>query len=158
MDFYEALRSGMTAEEITESFNKELEEAVKRVEEDREAKRRKAAEEEQKAKKKAALSAARQKAAAEIIEYFKTLFEVEGIETADIFFPNGELTNVFCHLLEESEKDFCAKQDLAKVLKAVVKNNFAQKKDTVKRFYTGDSNDKDDDTILSNFLSDLFKE
>ena len=155
MDFYEALKSGMTAEEITEGFNKELEEAIKRVEEEREAKCRKAAEEEQKAKKRAALNAARQRAATEVIEYFKTLSEVEGIETADNFF-NGESTNIVCHLLGESEKDFCAKLNLIKELETAVKNESTQKKDTVKRFYTGDSNDKDDDTILFNFLSSLF--
>ena len=155
MDFYQALKSGMTAEEITEGFNKELEEAIKRVEEEREAKRRKAAEEEQKAKKKAALNAARQRAATEVIEYFKTLSEVEGIETADNFF-NGESTNIVCHLLEESEKDFCAKLNLIKELETAVKNESTQKKDTVKRFYTGDGKDKDDDAILFNFLSSLF--
>lgn len=157
MDFYEALKSGMTAEEITEGFNKELEEAVKRVEEEREAKRRKAAEEEQKAKGKAALDAARRKAAAEVIEYLRVLFEVEGIKITDFFYSDSEtLTNLFYHLLEESEKDVYDKLGLAKAIEAFAKDRPSQKKDTVKRFYTGDGNDKDDDTILFNFLSDLF--
>lgn len=155
MDFYQALKSGMTAEEITEGFNKELEEAVNRFEEEREAKRRKAAEEEQKTKKKAALDAARQRAATEVIEYFKTLSEVEGIETADNFF-NGESTNIVCHLLGESEKDFCAKLNLIKELETAVKNESTQKKDSSRGHHAEVCNDKDDDAILFNFLSSLF--
>lgn len=156
MDFYEALKSGMTAEEITEGFNKELEEAVKRVEEEREAKRRKTAEEEQKAKGKAALDAARQKAAAEVVEYLKTLFDVKGIETTDTFSSNGEiLTNILCHFLKESEKNVCAKLDLVKTLEATIKNESAQK-EASSRGHHDCIDDPDDDTILFNFLSDLF--
>lgn len=155
MDFYEALKSGMTAEEITEGFNKNLEEAIKRVEEEREAKRRKAAEEEQKAKRAEVLDAARQRAATEVIEYFKTLSEVEGIETADNFF-DGESTNIVCHLLKESEKDFFAKLNLIKELETAVKNESTQKKDSLRGHRAEVCNDKDDDTILFNFLSSLF--
>lgn len=157
MDFYQALKSGMTAEEITEGFNKELGEAVKRIEEEREAKRRKAAEEEQKVKGEAALDAARHKAAAEVIEYLRVLFEVEGIETTDTFSSNGEiLTSILCHFLKESEKSTCAKLDLVKTLEAAVKNESTQKEDSSRGHHADTCDDKDDDTILFDFLSNLF--
>ena len=156
MDFYQALKSGMTAEEITEGFNKELEEAIKRVEEEREAKRRKAAEEEQKVKGKAALDAARQRAAAEIVEYFKTLFDVEGVESSDVFSSKGEiLTDLIYHLLEESEKDVYDKLSLANTLEAFAKDRLSQK-EVSSRGHHRDCIDKDDDAILFNFLSSLF--
>lgn len=155
MDFYQALKSGMTAEEITEGFNKELEEAVKRVDEEREAKRRKAAEEEQKAKGEAALNAARQKAAAEVIEYLRVLFEVEGIKITDVFYSDSEtLTNLFYHLLEESEKDVYDKLSLANTLEAFAKDRLSQKEASSRGHR--DCIDKDDDAILFNFLSNLF--
>lgn len=156
MDFYQALKSGMTAEDITKGFNKELEEAVKKLEEERLR-----AEEERKTKSEAALNAARHKAAAEIIEYLRTLFEVEDIEITDIFPANGEaLTDLLCHLLEESEKDYRSKLDLARTIKAFAEKETAQKKDPTrgKRASAGvyDSGNRDDDTILFNFLSNLF--
>lgn len=157
MDFYEALKSGMTAEEITEGFNKELEEAVNRFEEEREAKRRKAAEEEQKAKGKAALDSARRKAAAEVIEYLRVLFEVEGVKITDVFYSDSEtLTNLFYHLLEESEKDVYAKLGLAKAIEAFAKDKLSQKEASSKEPYTETDNGEDDDAILFNFLSSLF--
>ena len=157
MDFYEALKSGMTAEEITEGFNKELEEAIKRIEEEREAKRRKAVEEEQKIKGKAALVAARHKAAAEVIEYLRVLFEVEGIKITDFFYSDSEtLTNLFYHLIEESEKDVYAKLGLAKAIEAFAKNEPSQKEDPSKEPHTETDNDEDDDATLFNFLSNLF--
>lgn len=156
MDFYEALKSGMTAEDITKGFNKELEEAVKKLEEERLR-----AEEERKTKSEAALNEARHKAAAEVVEYLRTLFEVEGVEITDIFPANGEaLTDLLCHLLEESEKDYRSKLDLARTIKAFAEKETAQKKDPTrgKRASAGvyDSGNRDDDTILSNFLSNLF--
>ena len=156
MDFYEALKSGMTAEDITKGFNKELEEAVKKFEEEQLR-----AEEERRTKSEAALNEARHKAAAEVVEYLRTLFEVEDIEITDIFPANGEaLTDLLCHLLEESEKDYRSKLDLARTIKAFAEKETAQKKDTTrgKRASAGvyDSGNRDDDTILSNFLSNLF--
>lgn len=156
MDFYQALKSGMTAEEITEGFNKELEEAIKRVEEEREAKRRKAAEEVQKAKGAEALDAARHKAAAEVIEYLRVLFEVEGVKITDFFYSDSEtLTNLFYHLLKESEKDVYDKLSLVNTLEAFAKDKLSQK-EASSRGHHRDCNDKDDDAILFNFLSNLF--
>lgn len=161
MDFYEALKSGMTAEDITKGFNKELEEAVKKIEEEQETERLRA-EAEHRTKSEAALNVARHKAAAEVIEYLRTLFEVEGVEITDIFPANGEaLTDLFCLLLEESEKDYHGKRDLARAIKAfAAENETDQKKDPTrgKRTSAGvyDSGNRDDDTILSNFLSNLF--
>lgn len=156
MDLYEALKSGMTAEDITKGFNKELEEAVKKIEEERLR-----AEEKHRTKSEAALNVARHKAAAEVIEYLKVLFEVEDLEITDIFPANGEaLTDLFCLLLEESEKDYHSKLDLARTIKAFAEKETAQKKDTTRgqRASAGvyDSGNRDDDTILSNFLSNLF--
>ena len=157
MDFYQALKSGMTAEEITEGFNKELEEAVNRFEEEREAKCRKAVEEEQKVKRAEALDAARHKAAAEVIEYLRVLFEVEGVKITDFFYSDSEtLTNLFYHLLEESEKDVYDKLSLANALEAFAKDRLSQKKDPSKEPHTETDNDEDDDAILFNFLSSLF--
>lgn len=161
MDFYEALKSGMTAEDITKDFNKELEEAIKMIKKEQETERLKA-EAKRKTKNEATLNAARHKAAAEVIEYLRTLFEVEDIEITDIFPANGEsLIDLFCHLLEESEKDYRSKLDLARVIKAfAAENETDQKKDPTKgkctsaRIYGSDN--RDDDTILSNFLSNLF--
>lgn len=160
MDLYEALKSGMTAEDITKGFNKELEEAVKKIEEEQETERLRA-EEERRTKSEAALIAARHKAAAEVVEYLRTLFEVEDIEITDIFPANGEaLTDLFCLLLEESEKDYHSKRDLARTIKAFAEKETAQKKDPTreKRASAGvyDSGNRDDDTILFNFLSNLF--
>lgn len=160
MDLYEALKNGMTAEDITDGFNKELEEAVKKIEEEQETERLKT-EVERRTKSEAALNAARHKAAAEVIEYLKVLFEVEDIEITDIFPANREaLTDLLCHLLEESEKDYRSKLDLAKTIKAFAESETAQKKDTTRgqRASAGtyDSGNRDDDTILSNFLSNLF--
>ena len=160
MDFYEALKSGMTAEDITKGFNKELKEAVKKLEEEQEAERLRA-EAERKTKSEAALNAARHKAAAEVIEYIRTLFEAEGVEITDILPANGEaLTDLFCLLLEESEKDYHSKRDLARTIKAFAESETAQKKDTTRgqRASAGvyNSDNRDDDTILSNFLSNLF--
>lgn len=160
MDLYGALKSGITAEDITKGFNKELEEAVKKIEEEQETERLRA-KAERKAKSEAALNAARHKAAAEIIEYLRTLFEVEDIEITDIFPANEEaLTDLLCHLLEESEKDYCSKLDLARTIKAFAENETAQKKDPTRGKRTSaetyDSGNRDDDTILSNFLSNLF--
>lgn len=160
MDLYGALKSGITAEDITKGFNKELEEAVKKIEEEQETERLRV-EAERRTKSEAALNAARHKAAAEVVEYLRTLFEVEDIEITDIFPANGEaLTDLLCHLLEESEKDYRSKLDLARTIKAFAENETAQKKDTTrgKRTSAGtyDSGNRDDDTILSNFLSNLF--
>lgn len=160
MDFYEALKNGMTAEDITKGFNKELEEAVKKIEEEQETERLRT-EEERRTKSEAALNAARHKAAAEIVEYLRTLFEVEDIEITDIFPANGgALTDLLYPLLEESEKDYRSKLNLAKALKIFAKNETVQKKDPTrgKRASAGtyDSGNRDDDTILSNFLSNLF--
>lgn len=160
MDLYEALKSGMTAEDITKGFNKELEEAVKKIEEEQETERLRA-EAERKTKSEAALNAARHKAAAEVIEYLKVLFEVEDLEITDIFPANGEaLTDLFCLLLEESEKDYHSKLDLARTIKAFAESETAQKKDPTRGKSTSagvyDSGNRDDDTILSNFLSNLF--
>ena len=161
MDLYEALKSGMTAEDITDGFNKELEEAVKKFEEEQETERRKA-EVERRTKSEATLNAARHKAAAEVIEYLRTLFEVEDIEITDIFPANGKsLIDLFCHLLEESEKDYRSKLDSARAIKAFAAENEAdQKKNPTKGKRTSaevyDSSNRDDDTILSNFLSNLF--
>lgn len=161
MDFYEALKSGMTAEDITKDFNKELEEAVKKIEEEQETERLRA-EEERRNKSEAALNAARHKAAAEVVEYLRTLFEVEGVEITDILPANGEaLTDLFCLLLEESEKDYHSKRDLARTIKAfAAENETDQKKDSTREKRTSagtyDFGNRDDDTILSNFLSNLF--
>ena len=156
MDFYQALKSGMTAEEITEGFNKELKEAVKRIEEEQEVRRRKAAEEEQKIKNAEALNAARRKATAEVIEYLRVLFEAEGIETTDTFSSNGKiLTDILYHFLEVSEKDTRAKLNLIKTLEAAAEKEPTQKKAS-SRGHHDCIDDPDDDTILFNFLSDLF--
>lgn len=159
MDLYGALKSGITAEDITKGFNKELEEAVKKIEEEQETERLRA-EVERKAKSEAALNVARHKAAAEVVEYLRTLFEVEDIEITDIFPANGEATDLLCHLLEESEKDYRSKLDLARAIKAFAESETTQKKDTTRgksaSAGTYDSGNRDDDTILSNFLSNLF--
>lgn len=160
MDFYKALKSGITAEDITKGFNKELEEAVKKIEEEQETERLRV-EAKRRTKSEAALNAARHKAAAEIVEYLRTLFEVEGVEITDILPANGEaLTDLFCLLLEESEKDYHSKRDLARTIKAFAESETTQKKDTTRGQHASagiyDSGDRDDDTILSNFLSNLF--
>lgn len=160
MDLYEALKNGITAEDITKGFNKELEEAVKKIEEEQETERLRA-EAERRTKSEAALNAARHKAAAEVVEYLRTFFEAEGIEITDIFPANGKaLIDLLCHLLEESEKDYCSKLDLVRTIKAFTESETAQKKDTTRgqRASAGvyDSGNRDDDTILSNFLSSLF--